>query len=123
MNAQFKKGILEMCVLVLLKNQDRYGYELIQLISDKFAISEGAIYPVLHRLTKEHFFETYKKKSTEGPTRKYYHLTEEGRVRLQRLIADWNSFSAAVDTIILEETGDEKENGSSDLFKDTRKES
>lgn len=107
MNAQFKKGILEMCVLVLLKNQDRYGYELIQLISEKFAISEGAIYPVLHRLTKENYFETYMKVSSEGPSRKYYHLTEKGQTRLQRLVCEWRDFSAAVDTIIQEEIGDE----------------
>lgn len=97
-----------MCVLVLLKNQDRYGYELIQLISDKFAISEGSIYPVLHRLTKEHYFETYMKASSEGPSRKYYHLTAVGHTRLQQLINEWEGFSAAVNTIIDEATGDER---------------
>ncbi|MDQ0178527.1 PadR family transcriptional regulator [Bacillus chungangensis] len=102
MNAQFKKGVLEMCVLILLNKKDRYGYELIQLISDKFAVSEGSVYPVLRRLTKEGFFTTYLKESSEGPSRKYYHLTGEGKVRMHQLIAEWEAFSSAVRKIIEE---------------------
>ena len=52
-DAQFKKGVLEMCVLVLLGEKDRYGYELVQDISVRFEISEGSIYPLLKRLRDE----------------------------------------------------------------------
>ncbi|MBC5636783.1 PadR family transcriptional regulator [Ornithinibacillus sp. BX22] len=102
MNVQFKKGVLELCVLVLLDKQDRYGYELVQKISDQIAISEGSVYPLLRRLTKEGYFTTYLKESTEGPSRKYYALTEEGRIYLQELLADWQKFTDGVNQLIKE---------------------
>lgn len=102
LNVQFKKGVLELCVLVLLDKQDRYGYELVQKISDQIAISEGSVYPLLRRLTKEGYFTTYLKESTEGPSRKYYALTEEGRIYLQELLADWQKFTEGVNQLIEE---------------------
>lgn len=102
LNVQFKKGVLELCVLVLLNNKDRYGYELVQNISDKFEISEGSVYPLLRRLTKEEYFTTYLKESTEGPSRKYYRLTAKGKVYLTQLVTEWKQFSTAVDEIIKE---------------------
>ena len=100
LNVQFKKGVLELCVLVLLRHKDRYGYELVQNISDKFEISEGSVYPLLRRLTKEGYFTTYLKESTEGPSRKYYHLTEKGREYMKHLVQEWQEFSVAVNEII-----------------------
>ena len=102
MNVQFKKGVLELCVLVMLNNKDRYGYELVQGISDKFEISEGAVYPLLRRLTKEEYFTTYLQESTEGPSRKYYHLTEKGRDYMKQLVSEWQAFSIGVNQIIEE---------------------
>ncbi|MFS0784351.1 PadR family transcriptional regulator [Bacillus sp. 1P06AnD] len=107
MNVQFKKGVLELCVLSLLYKKDRYGYELVQSISEKFEISEGSVYPLLRRLTKEEYFTTYLKESSEGPSRKYYHLTEKGRKYTQQLINEWKIFSIAVDQIIMESDYDE----------------
>jgi len=107
MNVQFKKGVLELCVLVLLDKQDRYGYELVQMISDQIAISEGSVYPLLRRLTKEGYFTTYLKESTEGPSRKYYALTKEGREYLQNLLAEWEKFTKGVNRIIKEGVKDE----------------
>ncbi|WP_445488124.1 PadR family transcriptional regulator [Niallia sp. 03133] len=102
MNVQFKKGVLELCVLVLLDKKDRYGYELVQKISDQIEISEGSVYPLLRRLTKEEYFTTYLQESTEGPSRKYYKLTEKGRLYLHELIAEWNEFSNGVNQLIKE---------------------
>ena len=102
LNVQFKKGVLELCVLVLLKNKDRYGYELVQNISDKFEISEGSVYPLLRRLTKEEYFTTYLKESTEGPSRKYYRLTDKGQTYRRQLVEEWMDFSKAVHEIIKE---------------------
>ncbi|MGR5970444.1 PadR family transcriptional regulator [Bacillus paranthracis] len=65
MNVQFKKGVLELCVLVLLDKQDRYGYELVRSISNRIEISEGSVYPLLRRLTKEEYFTTYLQESSE----------------------------------------------------------
>ena len=102
MNVQFKKGVLELCVLVLLNKQDRYGYELVQKISDQIEISEGTVYPLLRRLTKEEYFTTYLKESTEGPSRKYYTLTEKGRQYLNELLREWEEFTAGVNQLIEE---------------------
>ncbi|WP_438349820.1 PadR family transcriptional regulator [Paenibacillus sp. FA6] len=102
MNIQFKKGVLNLCVLVLLDKQDRYGYELVQKISNQIAISEGSVYPLLRRLTKEGYFTTYLQESTEGPPRKYYKLTETGRQYLHEQLAEWRNFTDGVNTLIEE---------------------
>lgn len=102
MNVQFKKGVLNLCVLVLLDKQDRYGYELVQKISDQISISEGSVYPLLRRLTKEGYFSTYLKESTEGPPRKYYQLTDAGRTYLQGQLEEWENFTKGVNKLIEE---------------------
>ncbi|RST59038.1 PadR family transcriptional regulator [Siminovitchia terrae] len=105
MNVQFKKGVLELCVLSLLYKKDRYGYELVQKISNQIAISEGSVYPLLRRLTKEGYFTTYLKESTEGPSRKYYQLTLQGRERLDNLLQEWQEFTSGVNQLIKEGVG------------------
>lgn len=102
LNVQFKKGVLELCVLVLLDKQDRYGYELVQKISERIDISEGSAYPLLRRLTKEGYFTTYLKESTEGPPRKYYKLTDAGRSYLKDLLQEWKEFTSGVEQLIKE---------------------
>jgi len=102
MNVQFKKGVLEICVLALLDRQDRYGYELVQKISTEIAISEGSVYPLLRRLTKEGYFTTYLQESSEGPSRKYYKLTNRGREYLHELIDEWKEFTSGVNKLIKE---------------------
>ncbi len=107
LNVQFKKGVLELCVLVLLDKQDRYGYELVQKISEQIAISEGSVYPLLRRLTKEEYFTTYLQESSEGPSRKYYKLTDKGRMYLRELTREWKEFSNGVNQLIKEGVSDE----------------
>lgn len=102
MNVQFKKGVLNLCVLVLLEKRDCYGYELVQKISDQIAISEGAVYPLLRRLLKDGYFTSYLKESTEGPPRKYYQLTETGRAYLHEQLIEWQQFTTGVNAIIEE---------------------
>ncbi|KGP72024.1 PadR family transcriptional regulator [Pontibacillus yanchengensis] len=102
MNPQFKKGILELCVLVIVKQKDQYGYELAQNLTEKIAIAEGSLYPLLRRLTKEDYLQTYMAKSTEGPPRKYYRLTDEGERYMETLIHDWNIFQESVNHLIKE---------------------
>ena|SRR5690625_2315752 len=102
MNIQFKKGVLELCVLILLKNEDRYGYKLVQKISGQIDISEGSVYPLLRRLAKEEYVTTYLQESKEGPSRKYYRLTDSGRDYLHQLLDEWDQFSAGVNEVIKE---------------------
>lgn len=100
MNIQFKKGVLELCVLSMLMRRDFYGYELIEHISKHINISEGTIYPLLRRLRKGGHVITYLKESSEGPPRKYYEITEEGKKALNDLTEEWFSFSKGVNKII-----------------------
>ena len=92
-------------MLVLAANHDRYGYELVDSISEKFHIAEGTVYPLLRRLTREGFFTTYLKESQEGPPRKYYQLTEQGRRYMNDLILEWRIFNRGVNQIIKEGLG------------------
>lgn len=100
MNAQFKKGILELCVLTLIGRRDCYGYELVEEISKKFEISEGTIYPILRRLTEENYFETYLRESSAGPPRKYYRITERGQEAQKQLLTEWKEFDQQVKSLL-----------------------
>ena len=63
-------------MLESVRQRDMYGYELVEEVSEVIDVNEGTIYPLLKRLTNEHYFETYLRESSEGPPRKYYHLTQ-----------------------------------------------
>jgi PadR family transcriptional regulator, regulatory protein PadR len=100
MNIQFKKGVLELCVLVVLCRKDYYGYELVQAISTNIDIAEGTVYPLLRRLTKEGYFKTYIQESATGPARKYYQITEKGRQYQGVLFEEWTRFISGVNSLI-----------------------
>lgn len=97
MSTQLKKGVLEMVVLSKIGEQDRYGYDIFQDISLNMAISESTIYPILRKLTKEGYCDTYLRESTEGPPRKYFQITRKGKNRLLELKRDWQKFKRVVD--------------------------
>ena len=100
MNTQLKKGVLELCVLQLLLDKDRYGYELVAMISTSVEISEGTIYPLLRRLKNDGFVSTYLEESSEGPPRKYYRLSQTGEETRAALLADWYAFTGGVNRIL-----------------------
>lgn len=105
MNTQFRKGVLEICVLALISKKDMYGYEIVQNISKVINVNEGTIYPILRRLTKDEFFEAYILESSEGPARKYYKITTTGKSYLSKMINEWNDFVGAVSLILNNEGG------------------
>lgn len=100
MNIQFKKGVLELCVLSMLEKRDCYGYELVEEISKNIDMSEGTIYPLLRRLKDEGYFSTYLQESQEGPPRKYYRITDLGREIKDELVNEWTEFVKGVNNII-----------------------
>jgi PadR family transcriptional regulator PadR len=100
LNIQLKKGVLDLCVLSLLKTHDRYGYEMVAEISKCIEISEGTIYPLLRRLKNEGYVSTYLEESNEGPPRKYYKLTNMGEQMREESLRDWNEFITGINTII-----------------------
>ncbi len=102
MNTQFKKGVLELLVLVIVSEKDRYGYELVEKVSEIVDVNEGTIYPILKRLTNENYFETYLEESKEGPVRKYYHITVSGKKHCKSLLKEWFLFENSVSNFLKE---------------------
>lgn len=99
-NSQFNKGIIELCVLALIAQKDRYGYELIEIISKSVTISEGAVYPILRRLTKEGCFKTYLLESNTGPPRKYYKITKMGSEKAAEQVDEWTQLNLKINELI-----------------------
>ncbi|MBU3128205.1 PadR family transcriptional regulator [Clostridium tagluense] len=100
MNVQFKKGVLELCVLSVLEGRDCYGYELVNEISQDIDISEGTIYPLLRRLKSDGFVTTYLQESQEGPPRKYYSITQLGKNTKEALKDEWLDFVITVSKVL-----------------------
>ena len=99
MNIQFKKGVLELCVLSLLGKTDRYGYDIAAAFSDKIGISDGTVYPVLRRLMGDAYLSSYLQESNEGPPRKYYTITNKGRVFRAELYDEWVRLTGEVNKL------------------------
>ena len=88
MDNQLKRGFLEICVLASLKNNDLYGYKLIQTLKPYIEISESTLYPILKRLEENSYLSNY---STEhsGRLRKYYKITEKGCKKILTFLDEW----------------------------------
>lgn len=97
-------GSTAMLVLSLLKDGDKYGYEMIEELAkrsdDTFQMKEGTLYPLLHTLEKERFVRSYAKIAPNGRERKYYALTHEGRAQLEHKEEEWKLFSHKVNTVL-----------------------
>lgn len=100
MNTQYKKGVLELLILVMVEEKDMYGYELVEAVSKVVNVNEGTVYPILKRMTNEKYFESYTKESTEGPIRKYYHITAAGKVYKEESLKEWKQFSKCVNEFL-----------------------
>ena len=87
-----KKDIMELCLLQLLSGQDRYGYELLQILHKQFPdTQESTVYAILRNLCKEHYLETYTGDISGGPARKYYRIGKKGKERLTVLLNEWKT--------------------------------
>src|SRR4051794_6973616 len=92
--SQLRRGAVEYCVLALLREEDRYGFELVRELSQagELVTSEGTIYPLLTRLRRDEYVTTFWRESDSGPPRRYYRLTETGRAALGAFTNDWVRF-------------------------------
>ena len=108
MNTQYKKGVLELCVLALLHRRDCYGYEISEFLSGHIDIADGTVYPLLRKLKAEGLLTTYLQEASGGPPRKYYRLTELGRETYQKDRAEYLKFAQAVRELLLEDARDEE---------------
>lgn len=100
--SQLRRGILQFCVLALLRDGERYAFELVRELCDAHGLvtSEGTIYPLLSRLRKEGWVNTVWKESDSGPPRRYYTLTATGRRALDEFAGEWGPFKTAVDNLL-----------------------
>lgn len=105
---QLKKGVLEILVLKLLAEEEKYGYQLIQELRDRsdgmFTLKEGTLYPILYRLEEESLIVSrWSEPKGKEVARKYYAITMDGRKTLEELIELWKKFSGRVSGILKEE--------------------
>ena len=105
-DTQLNKGVLEGCVLRLLKNQFRYSSEIVFLMrANGFGdFSEGTLYPMLLRLERENCFIVEKRASENSPPKKYYRLSDKGLQKLNEFVEMWQNTSSGVNKILREET-------------------
>src|SRR5215813_11744091 len=99
--SQLRRGVLEFCVLALLRDGERYSYELVRALGDADGLvtTEGTLYPLLGRLRREGVVETSWRESLSGPLRCYYCLTPDGQAALVGFAIEWTRFRDSVDTV------------------------
>ena len=103
MEAQLKRGLLEICVLATLRNSESYGYKIIKDVSNVIPISESTLYPILKRLEANDCVTSYSVEHNSR-LRKYYKITDVGLNKIQEFLIDWKVISHAHKYIL----GDEK---------------
>jgi len=97
-SSQLKRGVLELCILQVLRREPSYGYEIVTTMDSlgPLAAGENTIYPLLRRLKADGLLETFLQDSPTGPPRQYYRLTADGRKRLSTLEKEWDAMVGAV---------------------------
>jgi PadR family transcriptional regulator, regulatory protein PadR len=100
--AQMRRGVLPYCVLAMLGGQERYGFELVRSLAsvDGMVTGEGTIYPLLARLRRQGLVDTTWRESDAGPPRRYYRITEAGRVALTEFAGSWTLLRESVDALL-----------------------
>ena len=88
MDAQLKRGILDVCVLTVLRRGDSYGYRLVRDVGELIDVSESTLYPIVKRLEAAGQLTVYSMEHN-GRLRKYYRITEAGERRIHAFLAEW----------------------------------
>ena len=96
---QLRRGVLEYCVLSLLRDEELYGFDLVRRLADidGMVTSEGTIYPLLSRLRRDGWVSSRWVESESGPPRRYYQATADGVRALKAFVIEWRRFRDAVD--------------------------
>lgn len=110
---QLRRGVLEFCVMSLLREEPRYGFDLVRQLGevDGMVTSEGTIYPLLSRLRRDGWVKTSWQESESGPPRRYYEISADGRQALAGFIGEWTRFRDSVDTLLTAGEGDGRRHG------------
>ena len=102
MDIQLKRGLLDVCVLAAIKNEDSYGYKIIKDMNPYLELSESTLYTILKRLETGKML-TVRSVEHEGRLRKYYHITEKGIERIEEFREDWKEILSIYHFIVSEE--------------------
>ncbi|AUB51620.1 MULTISPECIES: PadR family transcriptional regulator [Enterococcus] len=105
MHIQVPTVLLDGTVLAALSREDMYGYALTKIVQESLSVSESTMYPVLRRLKKEEYLETYDE-PFEGRNRRYYRLTPKGRQHLEEIIDKWIVFRDSLNRLLEENTNE-----------------
>lgn len=98
MDAQIKKGIIEMCILKYISDKDRYGYPIMQKMAEYFPDNDNSsIYVILRRLKAEGYAEVYEGSESGGPVRKNYRITSKGTDYLKMKMEEWAMINRIVE--------------------------
>ena len=98
MDIQRKKGLLDVCVLAVLRRGPSYGYKIIGEVSSCIEVSESTLYPVLRRLQKDECLEAYDREFA-GRNRRYYRITPRGSAQLNLYMTEWKEYSARINRL------------------------
>ena len=98
LDAQMKRGFIEICVLAALAREDSYGYKIVKDMSACVSVTESTLYPILRRLESAGSLSVYSVEHN-GRLRKIYHITPRGRQQLQDFVADWGEIAAMYEFI------------------------
>jgi len=98
---QFRKGLVELCIMAALRDEEAYGYQIVEKLGQVagLEVTESTVYPVLARLARDRCVTIRTAPSPAGPPRRYYRLSETGCQRLQEMISHWNSIQESVNQI------------------------
>lgn len=99
--SQLRKGLIELLVLLTLRREEVYGYQLLQRLSELngLSLTESTLYPVLARLADDRLVAVRQVPSPAGPPRRYYRLTPAGNKRLDDMLAHWRHVNASIETL------------------------
>ena len=103
MDVQLKRGLLDVCVLAAIKNEDSYGYQIIKDIKPFVDISESTLYPILRRLETAELL-TVRSAEHNGRLRKYYRITDAGLERIEAFKAEWAEIMSIYQFVTKEDT-------------------
>lgn len=106
MDVQLKRGLLDVCVLAAIKNQDSYGYQIIKDLKPYIELSESTLYTILKRLESANLL-TVRTVEHGGRLRKYYHITQAGAKRIKEFKDEWKEIMAIYKFVIKEDMANE----------------
>ena len=107
MDVQLKRGMLDVCVLAAIKNEDSYGYKIIKDMAPYIELSESTLYTILKRLESAQML-TVRSAEHGGRLRKYYHITDKGRERIEEFKSEWREVMAMYQFVTKEDSGNDE---------------